>query len=86
MAFEWHKTHKILDWVEREMTECVEEYVCEYYGFESVEELSQEQLDELETFREEELTEHHPLRIGFSNVINHMENLLWEREQETNDD
>jgi len=86
MAFEWHRTHKILDWVEREMTECVEEYVTEYYGIESVEELTDEQLAELDHFRNEELNDNHPLQMGFSNVIVHVENLIWEREQENETD
>jgi len=86
MAFEWHRTHKILEWVENHMTESVEEYVTEYYGLESIEELTEDQLAELYTFRDEELQEYHPLQMGFSNIINHVENLMWEREQEDETD
>jgi hypothetical protein len=74
MSFEWHRTHKILEWVEREMTECVEQYVLEHYGLEEIHELTEEQISELETFRDEELQEYHPLQMGFSNIISYWEN------------
>lgn len=81
MAFEWYKTHKIEEWVEREMTECVEQYVCEYYNVEDTNDLTAEQIEELETFREEELHEYHPLQMGFSNVI-----CAWENQEKDEED
>jgi len=66
--FEWYRTHKILDWLEREMIECVESHVLDFYEVDSVEELSEEQMDEIMRWREEELDEYHPLQMGFSSL------------------
>lgn len=86
MSFEWYKTHKIMDWVEREMTECVEQYVCEFYGVEDTNNLTEEQIDELIAWRDEELQEYHPLQMGFSNVISAWENQEeWEEDADSED-
>ena len=84
MSFEWYKTHKVMEWVEREMTECVEEYVTEFYGIEEIHELTEEQIGELEEFRQNELQDYHPLQMGFSNVISYWEH--YEPEEEEDDE
>ena len=33
-GFYWYRTHKVDEWVEREMIECVWDYVSEFYGVE----------------------------------------------------
>jgi hypothetical protein len=80
-GFYWHRTHKIDEWVEREMIECVWDYVSEFYGVEEVTDLSNEQICEIEAFREE-LFDHHPLQYGFSWLISTHESETWEMEQE----
>ena len=72
MAFEWNRIHKWEENHERNITEDVEEYICEHYGIESIEELTQEQIDEIEKYRGE-LNEYSVMQIGFSNVINNWE-------------
>jgi hypothetical protein len=64
--YKWEENH------ERNITEDVEEYICEHYGIESIEDLTKEQIDELEVYRGE-LHEYSIMRIGFSNVINNWE-------------
>jgi len=72
MSFEWNRIHKWEENHERNITEDVEEYICENYGIESIEELTQDQIEELEVFRSE-LNEYSVMQIGFSNVINNWE-------------
>lgn len=79
MSFEWNRMHKWTDNIERDITDSVYEYVCEYYGLEDVEELNGDQLAEIEAFREE-LHDYNLMQIGFSNLINHIDTVLWERE------
>ena len=73
MAFDWNRMHKWEENHERNITEDVEEYICEYYGVESIEDLTKEQIDKIEVFRSE-LNEYSIMQIGFSNVINNWEN------------
>lgn len=80
-GFYWHRTHKIDEWVEREMIECVWDYVSEFYGVEEVTDLTEEQIEEIEAFRTE-LYEYHPLQYGFSWLISTHESETWEMEQE----
>ena len=72
MSFEWNRIHKWEENHERNITEDVEEFICEHYGVESIEELTQDQIEELEVFRSE-LNEYSVMQIGFSNIINNWE-------------
>ena len=72
MSFEWNRIHKWEENHERNITEDVEEYICEHYGIESIEELTQDQINELEVYRGE-LNEYSVMQIGFSNVLNNWE-------------
>jgi hypothetical protein len=79
MSFEWNRMYKWEENHERNITEDVYEYVCEHYGIDEVEELNGDQLAEIEAFREE-LNDYSVMQIGFSNLINHMDTVLWEKE------
>jgi len=76
MAYEWSRIHKAEENIEHQVTEWVTEHVCEFFEVEYVSELTQEQISEVEAFRDE-LNEYSPMQIGYSNVINQ-----WEMEQE----
>ena len=76
--FEWNRTHKIDEWVEREMIECVSEYVFEFYGVSDVSELTEDQIAEIENWRQEELNDYSPLQWGFSWLISTWESEDWE--------
>jgi len=82
MAFEWNRIHKWEENHEWTISDQVDEYVCEYYGIESTEELTREQLDEVDSFRSNDLSEYSVMQIGFSNLIMRQEDVLYEREQE----
>jgi len=79
MSFEWNRIHKWEENIEREVSDAVYEYVCEFYGIEDIEELTHEQLSEIEGFRDS-LNEYSVMQIGFSNLINHVESIHWEKE------
>ena len=72
MSFEWNRMYKWEENHERNITEDVFEYVLEHYGVEEVEELTQEQINEVQAYRDE-LNEYSIMQIGFSNLINQWE-------------
>lgn len=69
MAFEWNRMYKWEENHERNITEDVEEYICENYSISSIEEMTPEQYKEVEAFYEE-INEYSIMRIGFNNVFN----------------
>jgi len=77
MAFEWNRIHKWEENIERDITDSVYEYVLEYYGVDEIEGLSEEQIKEIEKFRDE-LNEHSIMQLGFSNLLNQWEDTVWE--------
>jgi len=81
MSFEWNRIHKWEDNIEREITDSVFEYVCEYYGIDEVEDLTKDRLLDIIAFREE-LNEYSPMQIGFSNLINQIEDMFLESEDD----
>jgi len=82
MKFEWYKLHKLDEWIEREVTEAVEERICEYFEIDETNEMTQEQYEAVFEFREEEVPEYSAIQMGFSNVLNAWENYQYELEQE----
>lgn len=79
MSFEWPKMYKIDEWVEREVTDAVYEYVFEYYGVDELTELTPEQINEVEGFRDR-ISDYSPMQWGFSNLINSWESETWEEQ------
>jgi uncharacterized membrane protein len=73
MSFEWKKIHKWQENHERNITDDVYEYVLVYYDADAVENLTQEQINEIQAYRDE-LDEYSIMKIGFSNLINQWEN------------
>ena len=73
MEFAWNRIHKWEENIEREVTDAVYEYVCEYYKVDDISELTEEQIAQVEGYRDHELNEFSVLQIGFSNIINHWE-------------
>lgn len=73
MAFEWPKIYKFEGWVEDQATEWVFDYICEFYDVEDIEDLTEEQIDEIVQYRENDLSDYSPMQMGFSNIINQWE-------------
>ena len=72
MSYEIHKVHKVEDNFCREICEWVYAHVTEFYGVDDIEELTQDQIDEVEAFRDT-LGEWSVLQVGYSDVIG-----MWE--------
>lgn len=73
--FEWHRIHKHEDNIENDVTDRVFEYVCEYYEVEDILDLTEEQISQVQDFRDK-LNEFSVMQIGFSNLI-----MQWEDNQ-----
>lgn len=78
MAFEWNRIHKSEEYLERIINELVFEQVTQHYAVDSIEELTRDQINELEHFKNDVLNEYSPLQIGFSDVIQMWESENWE--------
>lgn len=80
MSFEIPRVHKWEENIEREVTDGLWEYICEHYGVEEIADLTEEQINEVESYRDNDLNEYSPLQIGFSNILQNWESETWERE------
>jgi len=80
MSFDIPRVHKWEENIEREVTDELYSYVCEYYGVDEIADLTEEQMNEVEAYRDNDLNEYSPLQIGFSNIIQNWESETWERE------
>jgi len=69
MAFEWHRIHKWEENYESNITDDVIEYICEHYEVESIFDLTEEQVNNINTFRNDVLNEYSVMQVGFSNVM-----------------
>ena len=73
MSYEWPRIHKVEDNFYMEISDVVCEQVLTHYGVDEIEDLTEEQIAELEYFRVHYLGEYSVLQAGYSNLIN-----MWE--------
>ena len=73
MSYEWPRIHKVEDNFYMDISEVVWEQVSDHYGVDEIEELTEEQIAELEDFRTNYLNEYSIMQAGYSNIIN-----MWE--------
>ena len=71
--FEWSRIHKWEENHERSIIDDVEEYICEYYDVEEIWDLSEEQVNDLENFRNNDLDEYSVMQVGFSDILMRLE-------------
>ena len=69
MSFEWNRIHKWEENYERDITDDVINYICEHYEVESIFDLTEEQVGDIDNFRSNELNEYSVMQVGFSNVM-----------------
>jgi hypothetical protein len=81
MSFEWNKIHKYEDNYEREITDNVYDYVRDYFDVDEIDDITEEQMDQVKTFRDE-YNEYSVMQIGFSNMINDWEDIQLEKEND----
>jgi len=79
--YEWPRIHKAEENIESQVTDWVYDHVMEWFGVDDIVELTTEQIQQVEAFRDE-LNEYSPMQWGFSNLINNWENETWEEKQE----
>ena len=72
--FNWPRIHKYEENFERNIIDSVYEYIFQYYGIEEIEQLTKEQISQIEEFKSE-LNEYSVLQIGFSDLLMHCEDL-----------
>ena len=73
MPFEWNRIHKTEDNFVMEISDRVFTYVCEYYKVDDVMDLSQDQIQEIIDFRDNQLHEFSVMQAGFSDLISLLE-------------
>ena len=81
MSFEWNKINKYEDNYEREITDNVYDYVRDYFDVDEIDDITEEQMDQVKTFRDE-YNEYSVMQIGFSNMINDWEDIQLEKEND----
>ena len=79
--FHWDKIYKHEENIERDVTERVENYVKEFYKVEDIFDLTEEQINDIENFRNNDLSEYSIMQIGFTNLINDWENEEYDDEE-----
>jgi hypothetical protein len=77
MSFEWNRMYKWDENYERQMVEDVSEYIREYYNVEEIEDLTQEQINEIEEFCEG-FDWQIMMAPGFRYIMNQWEDAQWE--------
>ncbi len=68
MSFKWDKIYKWESNIENEIVSSCEEYICEYYSVELIDDLSKEQIDEIKVFHKD-LWEESVMQYGFKTVL-----------------
>lgn len=78
VGFRVHRAHKMMDWIENEVTEWAQAAVFEHYGVEEVTELSRDQIEEVAA-EADRLDEDYGdfISLGFFNIVR-----WWESETE----
>lgn len=75
-TYEWNRAHKVMDWIEDEITGAAIESVTEWFGVDEISELTEEQISEVENYAESDSC-YDVLAMGLRNVVSQ-----WENEQE----
>jgi len=79
--FHWDRMYKHEENIERDITERVEEYVCEFFDVETIFDLTDSDIDQLENFVNNDLNEYSVMQVGFKNIINDWELNLDEEDE-----
>ncbi len=75
MSYDHPRCYKAEENLGREITESVVSHICDFYGVETVHELTVDQIAEVEEFRTNVLSEYSILQWGYSDAI-----AMWEWE------
>ena len=73
MGFNWGRVHKHEEQIENDIFERVSEQVCSYYEVENVEDLTEEQISEIQQWALDNLSPESVIQIGITDVIGYWE-------------
>jgi len=85
--FNWDRIHKWEENYERDITDDVIDYVCEFFEVESIFDLEEDQVNEIENFRHNDLSEYSVMQVGFSNLMMQLDDPeMYDEEFESEDE
>lgn len=68
--FDWNRVHKSEEYLDNIISETVFDFVCNFYNVVDILELTRQQIEEVEFYRINKLSEYSPLQRGFSDLLN----------------
>ena len=86
MSFDWNRIHKHEEQVENDIFDRVSEQICSFYNVEDVADLTIEQMDEVRSFVDNDLSEFSIMQRGFTDVFNYWEDNQWDDSLEAGND
>jgi len=85
--FNWDRIHKWEENYERDITDDVIEYVCEFFEVESIFDLTEEQITEIDNFRNNDISEYSVMQVGFNNLMNQLDDPeMYDEDYESEDE
>ena len=69
MGFNWGRVHKHEEQIENDIFERVSEQVCSYYEVENIEDLTEEQISEVQQWALDDLGSSSVIQIGITDLI-----------------
>jgi len=85
MGFNWGRVHKHEEQIENDIFERVSEQVCSYYEVENIEDLTEEQISEVQQWALDDLGSSSVIQIGITDLINYWENITQNDAEAEND-
>ena len=85
--FNWDRIYKWEENYERDITDDVIEYVCEFFEVESIFDLTEEQITEIDNFRNNDISEYSVMQVGFNNLMNQLDDPeMYDEDYESEDE
>jgi hypothetical protein len=76
--YKWHRVHKSEEYYEREICDQVWEHIMTHFGVDNIVDITPEQIQEVQEWRDEWLNEYSVLQVGFSNFMQMWESERWD--------
>lgn len=73
-----HRFHKNEEYYESQICDQVWDHIMTHFGVDEIVEITREQMDEVEEFRDNQLGEYSVLQVGYSNFISAWESERWD--------
>ena len=76
--YSWPRPHKAEEYYENQICDQVWEQIMEHFGVDEILDITEDQIQEIEEWRAEWLSEYSVLQVGFSNFMSRWESERWE--------